>query len=82
MVCHTNLFFRRVEPRLFLDRESHLSHFSESLAIERFGAFWLDSVYSLEIPEAAEDTKREGCFLNKHGPMSEKGKGYHWLMIL
>ena len=54
---------RRVEPRLFLDRESHMSQYSESFAIERFGAFWLDSVYSVELPEDAEPADAEGMSL-------------------
>ena len=45
---------------MFLDRESHLSHYSESFAIERFGAFWLDSVYSLELAEEKEAVDQEG----------------------
>ncbi len=36
-----------------------MSQYSESFAIERFGAFWLDSVYSVELPEDAEPAEAE-----------------------
>ena len=48
-----------MEPQLYLDRESHLAQFSESYAIERFGAFWLDSIFSIELPETNEDDEDE-----------------------
>ena len=61
-----------MEPQYYLDRESHLAQFSESYAIERFGAFWLDSIFSIELPETNDDVddegenRREGC-LNRDG---------------
>ena len=47
------------EP-LILDREKHIDTYSETYAIQKFGAFYFDYLYTAEETEAADNSAAQG----------------------